>query len=294
MALCFKSNALQMRSTGKDIFQLQKDGMSYSIYKPHFPLSAFIDHFLVAKGMPTFSEERLFPGNKIELFINLGSRNECQLATSNRKFVFSETILSGLRSSYLNIFPGELFFIAGMRFTLFGFSQLFNIPASEIADENFCASDVLGNDLMNVKERLMEVETEADIIDVLEQWILKVLVKGKLPGRAWDNVAHDLQFNHTLNQNSLAESMGYSHKHTIQLIRAKAGLTPKLIQRIYRLNSILHQLHQLPNPDWQSVIFNHGYFDQSHFIRDFKGFTGLTPSEIVVQRPKDFELRQLR
>lgn len=283
-----------MEVTTKKISRLQKDGMNYSILKPKFPISSYVDHFMVAKGHPLFSEERLFPSNKVELFVNLGSRNECQLATSNQKFVFTDTILSGLRSSYLRIFPGEYFFIAGIRFTLFGFNQLFHIPANEITDANYCASDVLGKEIAALRQKLGEQNDDVQILNILEQWMESKLSGTNSITKPWQRVSLSLQFDKSLNQDSLSELMGYSHKHSIQLVKKMAGLSPKLIQRIYRLNSIFDQLHQSPNPDWQSICFDKGYFDQSHFIKDFRAFTGLTPTEILVQKPKDFELKQLR
>ena len=83
--------------------------------------------------------------------------------------------------------------------------------------------------------------------------------------------------------------MGYSHKHTIKLFKEKCGLPPKMIQRIFRFNSVLTHA-QTSSLNWTSLCHEAGYTDQSHFIKDFKQFTGLTPKMFLAQRPKDWML----
>ena len=283
-----------MKAPEVNLLKMHKDGMDYTICKPEYPLSIFIDHFMVAKGFPLFSEERLFPGNKIELFINLGSRNECKLSFSDQRFVFSGTILSGLRTSYLEIYPGEFFFIAGIRFSLFGFHHLLKIPANEITDDNFEASDVLGKELKELREKLGDHTDENQIIHELLNWTIQKIIKCSDVSKAWLNLENALQFDRSLNKISLDKLMGYSHKHTVELFKKKAGLSPKQIQSIYRLNMVFDHLHQIDTENWSYVLHEAGYYDQSHFIKDFKRFTGFTPTEFLRENPKDFELKKLR
>ncbi|MEZ5043386.1 MAG: hypothetical protein R2828_26045 [Saprospiraceae bacterium] len=49
-----------------DWLNLHKDGMDYTVFRPTYPVNIFVDHYMVAKGQPTFSEERLFP--RFDLF----------------------------------------------------------------------------------------------------------------------------------------------------------------------------------------------------------------------------------
>ena len=64
---------------------------------------------------------------------------------------------------------------------------------------------------------------------------------------------------------------------------------PKMIQRIFRFNSVLMHA-QTSSQNWTSLCHQAGYSDQSHFIKDFKQFTGLTPKMFLAQRPKDWML----
>jgi methylphosphotriester-DNA--protein-cysteine methyltransferase len=84
--------------------------------------------------------------------------------------------------------------------------------------------------------------------------------------------------------------MGYSHKHIIHLFKEKCGLAPKMIQRVFRFNRVLIKALQHSSMNWTSLSHEGGYTDQSHFIRDFKQFTGFTPQALNKQQPKDWML----
>ncbi|MEM8893850.1 MAG: helix-turn-helix domain-containing protein, partial [Bacteroidota bacterium] len=57
------------------------------------------------------------------------------------------------------------------------------------------------------------------------------------------------------------------------------GLSPKYLSRVIRLQSVLQQLHNRSYRDLTSRAFEEGYYDQAHFIRDFKSMTGHTPKD---------------
>jgi len=52
-------------------------------------------------------------------------------------------------------------------------------------------------------------------------------------------------------------------------------------------------MHRTAAPDWAQVALNHGYFDQSHLIRDFEAFSGFAPADYV-RRLVDLRKRGLR
>jgi AraC-like DNA-binding protein len=59
---------------------------------------------------------------------------------------------------------------------------------------------------------------------------------------------------------------------------------PKLYSRIERLQAVLRRIELLDEVDWAEVATSCGYFDQSHFIHDFREFTGLRPSDYLELR----------
>jgi len=83
---------------------------------------------------------------------------------------------------------------------------------------------------------------------------------------------------------SLATDAGVSHKRFIKLFTDAVGFTPKLYLRVTRFQRVIARIHEMPEVDWGDVVEHHGYFDQSHFIRDFRQFSGLTPTDYLIRR----------
>jgi AraC-like DNA-binding protein len=75
-----------------------------------------------------------------------------------------------------------------------------------------------------------------------------------------------------------------SQRRFIQIFAAEVGLTPGHFGRVLRFRRALRALPTAGTPDWASIAADHGYFDQSHFIHDFRAFSGLTPTDYVRQR----------
>lgn len=76
----------------------------------------------------------------------------------------------------------------------------------------------------------------------------------------------------------LVHQSGVSHRHFVSLFRNAVGLSPKLYSRVVRLGHVVRALHPEEAPDWAGLAADAGYFDQSHFIRDFRAHTGLAPA----------------
>ena len=263
--ICFKAN-----------------NITYTLRFPAYPENLFVDHFLVMKGSSSQLEERLFPNNKAELFINLGEKITGLLNHSNSLFSLKESVISGVRDTYFTFTPVNDFFMAGIRFTLFGFYYLFKIPAYHFTDQNFIATDIWGNEMEWLREQLLESPDNGAIFSTLHNWILSKMVKADLQQlRQWKKIESQITQPNTPVGELLDKVMGYSHKHSIHLFKEKGGLKPKMIQKVSRFETVSQMLSQkgLSGLDYLS------YADQSHLIREFKAFTGYTPVEYLRSKP---------
>lgn len=80
------------------------------------------------------------------------------------------------------------------------------------------------------------------------------------------------------------EATGASRRHFIEQVRRRAGLAPKSLQRIARMRRLLEEIDARKPIRWSAEAVGAGYFDQPHAIRDFKAFTGMTPTQYVERR----------
>jgi transcriptional regulator GlxA family with amidase domain len=81
----------------------------------------------------------------------------------------------------------------------------------------------------------------------------------------------------------VAAESGLSRRRFIEVFAEEVGFTPKLYLRLMRFNRVLDRVFGATNVDWSEVAYLHGYADQPHFNREFREFSGLTPSQYLAR-----------
>lgn len=80
--------------------------------------------------------------------------------------------------------------------------------------------------------------------------------------------------------NYAASHAGLSPRHFRRRCLEETGLTPKLLCRVLRFRYVSRIARAFARPNWSAIALQGNYFDQSHFIRDFHHFTGLSPMAV--------------
>ena len=82
----------------------------------------------------------------------------------------------------------------------------------------------------------------------------------------------------------IAKSVGLSQRRFIEVFKAEVGMTPKLFSRVQRFQQARATIHrQVKAADWAGIAMECGYYDQSHLIREFVEFSGLSPAAYLRQ-----------
>jgi AraC-like DNA-binding protein len=79
---------------------------------------------------------------------------------------------------------------------------------------------------------------------------------------------------------SICDELSVSERYLQKLFQKYVGLSPKFFARIVRFSHIFNVIKE-EDPDWAEIVYQAGYYDQSHFIRNFKAFTGEDPSQYI-------------
>jgi AraC-like DNA-binding protein len=79
----------------------------------------------------------------------------------------------------------------------------------------------------------------------------------------------------------VSDRVGLSSRRLMELFRKQTGLTPKAFQRVRRFQHVLQSLRRQSDGNWAALAMDCGYYDQAHFIHDFRAFAGMTPGEYV-------------
>lgn len=160
---------------------------------------------------------------------------------------------------------------------------LFGAGADEFAGRHTGVDDVWGQDANRLWEALGEVMDLDRQMNIFEQFLIRRLprVFGVHPA-----IAHALsRFSSTLDIGEIVNETGYSHRRFIELFRRDVGLPPKTFTRLIRFQRTL-KLFEKKSP-WIDMSLEAGFSDQAHFNREFREFTGVTPSEYLLTRTGD-------
>ncbi|MFF2017112.1 helix-turn-helix domain-containing protein [Paenibacillus sp. NPDC058177] len=86
-----------------------------------------------------------------------------------------------------------------------------------------------------------------------------------------------------LNVKELAQDTGYSSRYMLKTFEKFVGVSPKLLGRIVRFQNVIYSLEHKHCDETLDRIFEMGYFDQNHFIKEFKEFSFVTPKKYIQQ-----------
>jgi AraC-like DNA-binding protein len=160
-----------------------------------------------------------------------------------------------------------------------GAYTLLGLPMGELRGHTVDLVDVLGADGRRLAEQLREAATWPYRFALLDRFLLRRLLRGPRPAPevdwAWRRLAATAG---AVPIGRLAGEVGWSHKHLITRFRQQVGLAPKTAARLVRFDGVWRRLDQQQPPDWADLARQAGYADQAHLIRDFRQFTGTTPT----------------
>lgn len=252
----------------------------FNFYKPRPPLSKFVDSFwLYQASQLQHKSARILPTGTLELVINL-PRNELLFYDAERHenySRFSGAIVSGAHG---HGFTGtEETSIIGVHFKPGGAFPFLGLPAGDLADTHVDLETLWGSSAGRLRERLCESRNSAERFQLLEDALLS---------RLCHEVEHYYAVSTALemfgkNQGrptvrDAANYLGLSQRRFIQVFKAEVGMTPKLFSRIQRFQQTRSFIQLNPSPNWAALALDFGYCDQSHLIREFLEFSGLSPS----------------
>ena len=160
---------------------------------------------------------------------------------------------------------------------------LFGIPADELSGRHTALEDLWGMRAASARDQLAELPSSEERLDAFER-----LLAARLPiiRALHPAVAHALrQFDATKTVHEVVRESGYSHRRFIALFSRAVGLTPKMYCRVLRFQRALDRAGHAGPICLVDMAVASGYSDQSHFNREFKEFTGVTPTEYRAASP---------
>ncbi|GAB4043419.1 AraC family transcriptional regulator [Spirosoma litoris] len=157
---------------------------------------------------------------------------------------------------------------------------IFGIDAHELTDGYTALDSVLKNDLC---DRLLTSEDTYERIALLSDFLTQQLIRNR--PKADNRVAFFIRqtANHNCSLKEIQSQLNLSERSLERLIKTNIGLSPKRFMRINRFQAALRLLDTQPTQLLTHIAYENDYFDQSHYIRDFREFAGATPKEFLAR-----------
>jgi AraC-like DNA-binding protein len=262
--------------------------MIYLTHIPKPPLSQFVHLLWLYEGYnQPHAKERVLPTGEMQIVINLLEDKSCiyDRDDTDRCQTLSGSLLSGAHSEYVVIGTAMQAFIMGVYFKPGGAFPFLRMPAGELRDTTVSLETLWGATAVDLRDRLLEAPTNQARFEILERVLLAELNRGFVRhGAVGFALRRFMDAPHTTTVASVTDQIGLSPKRFIQVFRDETGLTPKVFCRIRRFQQVLNRMDGRKSVEWAEVALDCGYFDQAHFIHDFRAFSGINPSSYLANR----------
>jgi AraC-like DNA-binding protein len=185
--------------------------------------------------------------------------------------------------------PDELRFKEGFTFIAYFFfphaiTQLFRIASKELTDSYFDLTLLEQTRKFNLREQLLNSGSLEESLRLIEKFILTLSTRSFQDN---DRVAFAVRqikkANGVLSLPELQSKLNITERSFQRVFENSVGISPNLYKRICQFQFAFQQVNQSNFLKLTDVAYGSGFADQSHFIRVFREFTGLTPKEYLAK-----------
>lgn len=261
----------------------------------HPLLKNYLKFFWELKIYNTGLDHRIIPQRNINLRFNLSETKQYSYI-NGIEHQLGDVHFSGLQDKFTNIrlkLKGDIH-VLGVSFFPDGFYPFFNIPLCEFRNQLLGENELGSGFFTSISQKIKEKTTIAERLLTIEDELLKILlIKNKTPGN-FRQIFHSLNAcagNYTVSEFCNMNNIGI--RSLERMFNKYIGIPASTYCLINRFH---HSINQLLRDDYEKLsdlAFDNGYFDQMHFIRDFKRFAGITPKDFKQQNQSILQIGKL-
>lgn len=251
--------------------------MKYGYRIPHNSITEYVDNILIIEDFKTQNPFTL------PLFAN---------GCPTLVFQTTKTLVNKQSAGHITLFgqtinPGALtidddFTLVAYFFKPHSLVSLFNVAGKELSDTHVDLNLLKPCHSGDVQEKLLNCISADGMISILDNYIVKLIHKKRKDSSRIDvattfirkNVASDCL-------KSVQDHLYVTEKTLQRMFESYVGISPRLYKRICRFSAAFQQLNLRKFLKLSDIAYDNGYADQSHFVRDFKEFTHLTPKDYL-------------
>jgi AraC-like DNA-binding protein len=246
--------------------------------QPHQSLRPYIDRYWVWEDEANLP--KLLPGTGCEVMFHY--RNPFSLYDDRSEVQLPECHLICPRHMPSRAKPsGQVGFIS-VRFRSGAFRHFCRIPMNEMVDSILDLKQIWGGQGASLERGVLESSHLEERIHCIEQFFLSCLQQNEKQETWLDRAINEVYYRFdSLSLSDLSRQYAVSERHLQRKFKEATGVGPKYFQRVARFQTTLKELILNHQTEYLDTALTYGYYDQSHFLKDFKQFVDESPSQFL-------------
>ena len=236
---------------------------------------------------------KLLPVNNIDIVLNFSAPTVYKydgVKTTVPRFSFN-----GIRNQYCTLRQTGPVHSIGISFLPHGLYPLLKIPLSEFEDKTVDLQTAISEFSSKLEIELYPVKKTIETLAILEDCLVEFINPELILDTSLQNLfrmlASGLENNSDLT--TFCEHHGIHQKKLERIFNQYVGVSPKRFFRISRFNSMVNQIIDKKYDDFTTLAHARSFYDQSHFIKEFKRFSGSSPSLFVKEKQSIKEMMSI-
>ncbi|MDY7395068.1 helix-turn-helix domain-containing protein [Aureibaculum sp. 2210JD6-5] len=258
--------------------------MNYQTFRPHSDLESLVSCYWTLE-VPVQNEtqkQRIIPDGCIEMAFILG--DDIKRYTSEDNFILQpRAMVLGQTIEPFYIEPTGYVNTFAIRFYPYGFANFVTVPIEDLANKETPIELLFGTKTAKeLEQNIIQATTTEQRIEIIEKFLLDKLndlvIIDKIVKKTIESL---LSTNGSASINSILKSDLSKRRQLERNFKKQIGVSPKQLGKVIRLQTALKMLLNHKSENLTKIAYESEYFDQAHFIKDFKEFTGINPKEFM-------------
>lgn len=260
--------------------------MNYKTFLPSPDLAPFVKFFWTLEVFPDENNEkqRIVPDGCIELAFILG--DDIKRYTSDSEFIIQpRAMVLGQTVEPFYIQPVGYVHTFAASFYPYGFSNFISEPIKNLRNKETAITTLFDvNEAIHLEQNIINAVNTMDRITILEAFLFSKLAKRSVIESIVKTTVECLISNNgNITINKIVNADQNQKRQLERQFLEVVGISPKQLSKLVRLQTALKLLANQED-SLTNIAYKSNYYDQSHFIKDFKEFTGVKPGDFLDEK----------
>lgn len=243
-------------------------------------LRTLIKYFWVIKADNQNINHKYLPVCNIDMVLNLG--NEVKYVENGKEVIVNNRLhFNGITERYkLNIQKGNICML-GISFFPTGLYPFLKIPLGEFKNYTIEFDQISKGLNSEIITRINNLENIDNVLNTMEEILLKFLDCNKILDENTVGLFKSFSNRVDLSIEGFSNEYGINKRKLERYFYKYIGAPPKTYAKIKRFNNVVKVFKSGIYSSLTQLALDNNYYDQAHFIKEFKALTGSIPSEFI-------------